>query len=110
MARLPPEERPTARELAAQSNGENTVIVRGQPAAICPYCKGGMLTAKTIRLKTRVERYERCRICNKSFKAVYPPDPEGTLAYEVGDDDDSEPEREISKSGSVGLTLVRKTG
>lgn len=64
---IPPKDRPSARELAAQ--GEKPLQIAGQPADKCPYCGCAMFADGTRKHDTVTFRYVTCRnrSCNKRF-------------------------------------------
>ena len=66
---VPPEDRLSARELAAQSNGQVPMQIAGYPADVCPYCGCGLFANHTKTLTTRIIRYVVCRntACGKRF-------------------------------------------
>jgi len=83
MARLPPEERPTARDVSDAANGRS-IQIAGQPADQCPYCGCGMFANRTTKLETRTIRYVNCRnaACGKRFVSRQP---NATIVREVGE-------------------------
>jgi len=66
VSRIPPEDRPTAQQLAGASRGQPTSF-GGQPANVCPACGCAMFAYRTTTLNTRVIRYETCRNCGRKF-------------------------------------------
>lgn len=70
--RLPPDQRPTAQQLQAMANGEEPIMLAGQPATKCPRCSAVMFVNKTMSLATRVDRYETCRVCDKTYLTRQP--------------------------------------
>jgi hypothetical protein len=74
---------PTARELAAR--GERPQSFGRTPAVVCPHCGCAMFTYKTTTLKTRIERYERCRnaSCGKRFVTYQAPAPPVEIVREI---------------------------
>lgn len=86
--RLPPEQRPTAQQLAAQANGGGFV---------CPKCGGVLVAYKTITTNTRKIRYRCCR--NPNCEARY-----------VTKQQSEEIMREVSKDGKDELTGLRVAG
>ncbi len=95
----PPNERPTAQELA--SGGDQPVQIAGKPACVCPYCGAGMFVDGTQATGREVVRYVECRNrkCGRRFVTVQPP---AKIVREIGNDDDS-------ADGKPALTLVRET-
>lgn len=98
--RPPPEERPSAAELAAA--GVESLHIAGKPATACPYCGAGMFVNGTQVFNTRVDRYERCRNCNKTFITRQP---RKVFVREVRPSDD-----EVSSAGKVGLNVFSAAG
>jgi len=100
MTRPPPEERPSARQLAAKCAGQEPMQIAGKPADVCPYCGAGMFVTGTRTRDTSISRYVACRNCGKRFVSRQPKDP-GTLIREIDADDES------SSSGHERLTIHR---
>lgn len=98
MTRTPPENRPTARELA--SRGAQPLQIAGKPADVCPYCGCGMFKAGTRKGDRETFRYVECRNCRKTFYSRQPPE---TLVREIGVDELP------SSDGQSSLTLVRES-
>lgn len=86
--RLPPDQRPTAAELAEQCGG----------SFVCPKCGGVLIAYKTITLGTRKIRYRRCRNINCDGRFVTRQQTE-QIMREVGGED--------SKDGKARLTVIR---
>lgn len=84
----PPQNRPTARQLAAQY-AEQPMQIAGKPADVCPYCGCVMFAYRTTTLKTRVMRYEQCRNpnCQKKFLTRQAP---AEIVREINSDTDEE--------------------
>jgi DNA-directed RNA polymerase subunit RPC12/RpoP len=101
MTRPLPHERQTARQMAAQS--DTPMQIAGKPAVKCPYCGAGMFVYRTENLQTRVERYENCRICKKTFITHQP---QKVFVREVPSSDSEE----LSAAGNHHLTLRRESG
>lgn len=96
---IPPEERPTAAELA----GMQQAFIAGQPAAQCPYCGCGMFVNRTESSATRIDRYEVCRNknCGRRFITRQPPK---VFVREV----EPHESNEISSAGKETLSVYRE--
>jgi len=83
MARLPPEERPTARDVSDAANGRS-IQIAGQPADQCPYCGCALFANGTETGDSRIIRYVVCRngSCGKRFVSRQPT---AKLVREVGE-------------------------
>jgi hypothetical protein len=91
MTRPPPEDRPSARELAAQGDRREEIKIAGKPADLCPYCGCAMFAAGTRSYQTTIRRYVHCRnsSCGKRFISSQPP---ATLVREIEDEpEETEP-------------------
>lgn len=99
MSRVPPNDRPTAQQLA--NGGSQPMQIAGKPADLCPYCGCAMFANRTDTLATIIIRRVNCRSCGKRFVAKQPP---ATLIREVGVDDE-----EDSSSGKLSLSLHRES-
>lgn len=97
MSKIPPNERPSARELA--SGDAKPMTIAGKPADVCPYCGCGMFAIRTDTHTTVIIRRVNCRNCGKRFVAKQPT---ATLIREVGADD------EDSSSGKQVLSVMRE--
>ena len=99
MSRIPPEERPSARQLAAKSSGSVPLQINGRPADVCPHCGCALFVAKRMPGDREIVRYVECRNrnCRRRFLSSQQP---AKLLREVGRDDD-----DISISGKHNLTL-----
>lgn len=96
MAFPPPNERPSARELAA--NGEQSMQIAGKPADVCPFCGCAMFADGTRNGEAVIFRYMVCRNkkCGKKFMAKQPM---ATLIREVS-----------SRSGQTDLGIYSEVG
>jgi hypothetical protein len=97
LTRPPPNERPSARQLA--SGNEQPKQIAGKPADVCPHCGCALFVDGVNRTDREIVRYVVCRNrrCGKRFKSVQPP---ARLLAEIGGEDDS-------AHGNPSLTLVR---
>jgi len=95
--RVPPKERPTARELADASDGEQMQIA-GKPADVCPYCGCAMFADGTRQGEHVTFRYVVCRnqSCGKRFMSKQPV---ATLIREI---ESSSGHNQLSVYGEVG--------
>lgn len=93
MTPIPPEERPSARDLAAQANNQMPMQIAGSPADVCPYCGCGLFANHTKTLPTRIIRHVVCRnrSCGKRFVSRQE---QAMLVREISSDD-------FSRSGKV---------
>jgi DNA-directed RNA polymerase subunit RPC12/RpoP len=97
MSKIPPNERPSARDLA--DGDAKPMTIAGKPAHQCPYCGAGMFAIRTDTHTTVIIRRVNCRTCGKRFVAKQPP---ATLIREVGADD------EDSRTGKETLQIRRE--
>ncbi len=69
MTPVPPEDRPSARDLASRSNNSMPMQIAGCPADVCPYCGCSLFANHTKSLSTTIIRHVVCRnaSCGKRF-------------------------------------------
>ena len=97
---IDPKDRPTAQELAGQSQQGKSI--GGKPADVCPYCGCAMFVEGTRKGETDSFRYVSCRneSCGRKFVSRQPP---ATLVREVN-------RRDVSSSGQDGIKLYGEVG
>jgi hypothetical protein len=100
MSPVPPNERPSARELRDGIAEPQTIA--GKPADVCPYCGCGLFVNGTHTGSSKIDRYVVCRnrSCGKRFVSRQPP---AFLLREI----EKPIEDNFSSPGNEVLTLFR---
>lgn len=91
-----------AADAATMAGSGEVLHIAGKPATACPYCGAAMFVNGTQVLNTRVDRYERCRNCKKTFITRQPPK---VFVREVGSTNE-----EISSAGKEALSIYNAAG
>lgn len=90
MAKVPPNERPTAAEL--KFGNDKPATIAGRPADVCPYCGCAMFATGTRQGDSVTFRYVECRNSNcrdqsGNRRRFYSKQQRPVIVREVGDGD-----------------------